>query len=63
MHRTYAAYVELGTVYILEKDGDGVLPRLAVVYIAHPVGGQVGLPVLVLWDFEFAGPGSTVLLG
>jgi hypothetical protein len=46
-------HIELIAVHILEVEGDGVLPRLGLVHITYPVGSQVYLTILMVWEFVF----------
>lgn len=46
--------IKFGALDFLEIDGDRVGSRILVVDIADAVSGQIGTPVLVFFDFEFA---------
>lgn len=52
--KTAQTYIEVWLLYVLEEDGDRVLAWLSVIDIAHAVRSQIGLPILILWNLEFA---------
>lgn len=46
-HSSHIVFVAL---YVLQVQGNRVLPGVRFVYIADPMGGQVDLPILLVWQ-------------
>ena len=46
--------IELKALYVLQVEGDRVLPGLGLVDVAYPMRCQVDLAILVVWELEFS---------
>lgn len=61
-YMAHSSHIIFMSLYVLQVQCNGVLSGVCLVYIADTVGGQVDLPILLIWQLVLSEGGPVVSL-